>query len=182
MANLRLHFDLTAGNFSRASARLTTALVLDTTISPPFLERAKAVTSRSIWAAFRTSIGLTSTPTDWRQGLDNGQLAYACRYSGVPHDRYLRHVRPNCFEQLQPFPAYAVFELQEACGVTAWPRQACNETGRVPRKTGAPAMVARKPFPEPEFFRFRLFATVALAHARGEQGTLSLRIVTLILR
>jgi hypothetical protein len=32
------------------------------------------------------------------------------------------------------------------------------------------------------FFRFRLFATVALAHARGEQGTLSLRILTLILR
>lgn len=41
---------------------------------------------------------------------------------------------------------------------------------------------SRKPFPEPGFFRFRLFATVALAHARGEQGTLSLRIVTLILR
>ena len=56
-----------AGNLSRAAsatirARLTSAPVLDATISPPSLERAKAVISRSIWAAFCASIGLTGYP------------------------------------------------------------------------------------------------------------------------
>ena len=37
--------------------------------------------------------------------------------------------RRDLFEQLQPFPAQAVFELHKAGGVAARPRQAVDEAG-----------------------------------------------------
>src|SRR5215218_9235643 len=50
-----------------------------------------------------------------RKGLDNGKLPYPCGYSGVAQDGYSPQARTEFFEQLQPFPTQAVFELQEAC-------------------------------------------------------------------
>ena len=50
-------------------------------------------------------------------------------YGGIPKDRRSRHARRDLLEQLQPFPAQAVFELHKAGGVAARPRQAIDEAG-----------------------------------------------------
>ena len=88
--------------------RSPTALAV--TIRPPFAERANAVTARSISPASRTSTGLNSTPND-------GATAWMAPNWPVPAGmagsrRTAARVTPGaiCFEQLQPFPAQAVFE------------------------------------------------------------------------
>ena len=45
-----------------------------------------------------------------RHGLDGAELADPDGYRGIPKDRHSRHARRDLFEQLQPFPAHAVFE------------------------------------------------------------------------
>ena len=47
----------------------------------------------------------------------------------IAKDRHARHARRDLLEQLQPFPAHAVFERGEAGGVAARPRQALDEAG-----------------------------------------------------
>ena len=49
-------------------------------------------------------------PERRRHGLDCGELADPGGYGGIPKDRRSRHARRDLLEQLQPFPAHAVFE------------------------------------------------------------------------
>ena len=53
----------------------------------------------------------------------------AGRDGGIPKHRHSRHARRDLLEQLQPFPADAVFENAETGGVAARPRQAVDEAG-----------------------------------------------------
>ena len=87
------------------------------------------MTARSISPASRTLIGLTSTPSDGATDWMARELADPGRYGGIPKDRRSRHARRDLLEQFQPFPAQAVFELHEAGGVAARPRQAIDEAG-----------------------------------------------------
>ena len=64
-----------------------------------------------------------------RHGLDDGELADPGGCGRVPKDRRARHARRDLLEQLQPFSRQAVFELHEAGGVAARPRQAIDEAG-----------------------------------------------------
>src|SRR5262252_4664487 len=68
-------------------------------------------------------------PERWRRGLDGAELPDPGGYGGVPKDGHSFHPRRDLLEHLQPFPAQAVFEHEEASGVAARPRQARNETG-----------------------------------------------------
>ena len=47
-----------------------------------------------------------------RHGLDGAELADPLGYGGIAKDRHARHAGRDLFEQLQPFPAHAVFELR----------------------------------------------------------------------
>jgi hypothetical protein len=62
-----------------------------------------------------------------RYGLDRAKLAGSCGRSWVSHDCCSGHTRSNLFEQLQPLPAQAVFELHKSGGVTAWAREIVDE-------------------------------------------------------
>jgi hypothetical protein len=68
--------------------------------------------------------GFTSTRSD-------GAAAWIAPNWPVPAgwvgDRRSRHARRDLLEQLQPFPADAVFESHETRGVAARPRQAVDE-------------------------------------------------------
>ena len=77
-------------------------------------ERAKAATARSISPASRTLIGAHLHPERRRHGLDRGKLADPGGYGGITNDGRSRHTRRDLFEQLQPFPAQAVFERDES--------------------------------------------------------------------
>ena len=101
----------------------------DVTIRPPFEARANAVMARSISAASRTSIGLTSTPERRRHGLDYGELADPGGIGGIAQDGRSRHARRDLLEQLQPFAANAVLEQGKSGDVAARPRQAFDEAG-----------------------------------------------------
>ena len=72
-------------------------------------------------------------PERRRHGLDCGELADPGGYGWVSKDRHSRHARRDLFEQLQPFPAEAVFERRKAGGVAARPRQASTK----PAPTGS---------------------------------------------
>ena len=87
------------------------ANALPVTIRPPVAERANAVIARSISPASRASTGLTSTPNDGATAwiAPNWPVPEVRR---IPKDRRSRHARRDLFEQLQPFPAQAVFELR----------------------------------------------------------------------
>ena len=105
------------------------ANALAVTIRPPFGARANAVTARSISPASRTLIGLTSIPNDGATDWMTANWPIPAVYGGIPKDRRSRHARRDLFEQFQPFPAQAVFELHKAGGVAARPRQAIDEAG-----------------------------------------------------
>src|SRR5436190_23487177 len=60
-------------------------------------------------------------PLGLRRSLDNRELSNPCGSSGISKDCDSRDIRANLFKQLQPFRADAVFDLREACGVTARP-------------------------------------------------------------
>ena len=68
--------------------------------------------ARSISAASRTSTGLNSTPNDGATAWMAAELADPGGDGGIPKDRRPRHAGRDLLEQLQPFPAQAVFELQ----------------------------------------------------------------------
>src|SRR5262245_57326809 len=61
-------------------------------------------------------------------GLNGAQLSGPAALGGIPQYRYPRHARRDLFEQLQPFPADAVFEQEETGGVATRPRQAFDKT------------------------------------------------------
>ena len=68
-------------------------------------------------------------PERRRHGLDYAKLANSGGCGGIPKNRHSRHARRDLLEQLQPFPADAVFEIHEPGGVAARPRQAVDEAG-----------------------------------------------------
>jgi hypothetical protein len=76
-----------------------------------------------------TLTGMTSIPDRGGHRLDDGELADPRRLSGIAQYRGARHPGRDLLEQLQPFAAQAVFELDEAGGVAARPRQARDEAG-----------------------------------------------------
>src|SRR4051812_23683489 len=94
-------------------------------IRPPFEERAKAATARSISPVSRMLTGLTSILSEGR-GLDGGKLAGSSPLGGIPKDCRSRHARRDLLEQLHPFPGDAVLEIHEAGDVAAWPRKAID--------------------------------------------------------
>ena len=61
--------------------------------------------------------------------LDHGELADAGGLSRVAQDGGAGHARRDLLEQLQPFAAQAVLELNKASGVAARPRHALDEAG-----------------------------------------------------
>src|SRR5262245_56000868 len=66
-------------------------------------------------------------PERWRRGLDRGKHAGSGTLSGIPKDRHSRHAWRNLLEQLQPFPADAVFGTHETSSVAARPPQAVDK-------------------------------------------------------
>jgi hypothetical protein len=68
-------------------------------------------------------------PERQRRTLDGAQLAHPAGESGIPKDRHSRHAGRDLFEQLQPFPADAEFEVRKTSGVAARPRKAFDEAG-----------------------------------------------------
>ena len=81
------------------------ANALAVTIRPPFGERAKAATARSISPASRTLTGLTSTPSDGATAWMTANWPIPAAMAGIPKDRHSRHARRDLLEQFQPFPA-----------------------------------------------------------------------------
>ncbi len=65
----------------------------------------------------------------WGHGLDRAELANSRGYGGITYDGDSRQFRHHLFEQLQPFRANAVFEIDKAGRVAARPCQAIDETG-----------------------------------------------------
>src|SRR5215467_230915 len=100
---------------------------LAVTTRPPFGLRANATTARSISPTSRVSIALNSTADEDALDLNRCELADTGGECGIPKDRRARHVGRDLFEQLQPFPADAVFERCEPGGVAARLRQARGE-------------------------------------------------------
>ena len=99
------------------------------TIRPPFGERAKAATARSISPASRTLIGLTSTLSDgataWMTA--NWPIPEGCAGSRRTATRVT--LGRDLFEQFQPFPARCRIRMHEPGGIAARPRQAVDEAG-----------------------------------------------------
>ena len=62
-----------------------------------------------------------------RRGLDRGETTGPGGNRRIANNRRSRHARRDFFEQLQQFPAHAVFERDETGGVAAGPRQARNQ-------------------------------------------------------
>ena len=73
--------------------------------------------------------GLTSTLSDGATAWMAANWPVPEAWVGIPKDRRSRHARRDLLEQLQPFPAHAVFESHETGGVAARPRQAVDEAG-----------------------------------------------------
>src|SRR5260370_39814523 len=61
--------------------------------------------------------------------LDRAELASPSGDGGITEDRGACHARCDLLEQFQPFPAQAIFELDETGCIAAWSRQAINEPG-----------------------------------------------------
>ena len=102
---------------------------LPVTIRPPFGSCAKAVMSRSISPASRTSIGPQLDGVRLRHGLDGAELAGPGGDEGFPQHRDALHIRRDLLEQLQPFAADRIFEVGKAGDVAARPRQARDVAG-----------------------------------------------------
>ena len=72
-------------------------------------------------------IGFTSTLSDGANACMTANWPVPAPIVGIAKHRRSRHARRDLFEQLQPFPAHAVFELHETGDVAARPRQAVDE-------------------------------------------------------
>ena len=94
-----------------------------------WLERAKAVTARSISGASRTSTGLNSTPKDGATVWTAANCPIPDAMAGSRRTATLVTRGAICLSSSSHFPAQAVFEHEETGGVAARPRQARNETG-----------------------------------------------------
>src|SRR6516162_5624172 len=62
-----------------------------------------------------------------RNCLDGTQLAAAGSLPGIPQYRHARQAGRDLLEQLQPFPAHAVFGETEPGGIAAGPSQALDK-------------------------------------------------------
>src|SRR5262249_38385116 len=77
------------------------------------------------------------TQVDWthlhpqqRSGaLDCRELANSDGQIGITNNSRSPHARRDLLQQLKPFDAEAVFEIDEAGGITAWPSETRDETG-----------------------------------------------------
>ena len=87
------------------------------------------MTARSISAASRTLTGLDSTPSDGATAWMAANWPIPAAMAGSRKTAARVTSGAIWLEQLQPFPAHAVFEHREAGGVAARPRQAVDETG-----------------------------------------------------
>src|SRR5262245_64509991 len=63
-----------------------------------------------------------------RYGLEGAELT-SPRVGCIPEDSHTLHSRSDLFQQLQPFPADAVFELNKSGGIAARSRQAIDDGG-----------------------------------------------------
>src|ERR1700676_860592 len=61
-------------------------------------------------------------PERRRNGLDDGKLAGCKTLGGISKHRHSRHVWRNLFEQFQPFPGQAVFDVEETSGISTGSR------------------------------------------------------------
>src|SRR5262249_40280964 len=95
-------------------------------IRPPFAERAKASTARSITPMSFTPIGGNLHSERRRYSLNGAELGSSGSYGGISNDCRSRHRGRNLFEQFQPFPACAVLEQGKSSCIAAWTREACN--------------------------------------------------------
>src|SRR5262245_36250486 len=68
-------------------------------------------------------------PQRWCRRLYRAELTDPGRYRGVTQNRRALQAGAELREQLQPFGADAVLELNESGGVPAWTSQAADETG-----------------------------------------------------
>src|SRR5215831_11678018 len=107
--------------------RWTSANALPVTISPPFEDRAKAATARSISPASRTLTGVNSTPNagaaDWI--APNWPVP-----ADIPASRMTAtRVTPGaiCLSSLQPFAGQTVFVIEETGDIAARSCQALDE-------------------------------------------------------
>src|ERR1051326_6719253 len=85
---------------------------------PPFPDRANAVTLRSISCVSRTFNGVSSIPRHCATDLTVPNCPMPAAVVGHKHQCPC-HVGSNLLEQLSPFPAHAVFEIQEAGDIAA---------------------------------------------------------------
>ena len=60
--------------------------------------------------------------------LQRAKLRDLVGISGIPKDCHSRQGRCDLFQQLEPLPTRAVFEVHEASDVATWPRQALDIT------------------------------------------------------
>ena len=65
-------------------------------------------------------------PEQLRHGLNDGKLGVTGPQKGIAKDRHSLHVWCDLPEQLQPFPADAVFDRHKTGGVATRPRQALH--------------------------------------------------------
>ena len=105
--------------------------------------------------ALRTLTGFTCTLSDGATALDDAELAWAGGCGGIPKDRYSRQALRDLLEQLQPFPARAVFERYETGGFAAPAAPGCRRSrrqpdrrrsGTQPVRCGSPAATAPRPW------------------------------------
>ena len=89
-------------------------------INPPFAERAKAATARSISPASRTLMGSllprATAPWPGYRRIDRYQQEWRDPEGPPSASR-----RRDLLEEFQPFPTQTVFENHKAGGVAAWP-------------------------------------------------------------
>src|SRR4029077_1389481 len=83
----------------------------------------------SISPASRIPNGLNTTPNDGAADSIAVNIPLSAAEAGSRKDPYSFHGGYNLFQQLQPFPAQAVFEIRKPGGVSAWVRQTVDEAG-----------------------------------------------------
>jgi hypothetical protein len=104
------------------------ASALPVTIRPPFSGREGRDSTLDL--AGVAYVDRTYLHAD-RRGprLDCAELASPRGDGGIAEDRRACHARCELLEQFQPFPAQAIFELNESSCIAARSRQAINEPG-----------------------------------------------------
>ena len=82
-----------------------------------------ALAPGELFASPAIANSLTTIAATHGEAFYRGELADPGGYGGIPKDRRSCHARRDLLEQIQPFRAQTVVELQKAGGVAAWLRQ-----------------------------------------------------------